>query len=274
MATMKEFTKIGLGSWMMESEPKSAVTALRAGLDEGANHIDTAEMYGSGRVEQIVGEAIYGRRDKVFITSKVLPSNAGYETTIQACERSLQNLRTDYVDLYLLHWREKRTPLGDTFKAFEKLKTDGKIRAWGVSNFDVPDMEEAVKIVGKPDEQAGRLVCDQVYYSIKERAAGVKLLPWCRKHKVRLVAYSPLGQGRLPEHRALTDIAADLKVTPAQVALAYLIHDENVIAIPKSSNAERTRENVRAMKIRLTDQQMERLSEAFPVNPRRSLPMV
>jgi diketogulonate reductase-like aldo/keto reductase len=263
MEVLAPFTQIGLGTWNMEKDAKNAVHALRAGLDAGSNHIDTAEMYGDGRAETIVGEAISGRRDKIFLVSKVLPSNAGYESTLKACEQSLSRLKTDYMDVYLLHWRG-RTPLAETFRAFEKLKSDGKIRAWGVSNFDVKDLEEAVKI-GKP-------VCNQVYYSIEERTVEARILPWCRAQGIRVVAYSPLGQGRLPEHKELEAIAAEVNATPAQVALSFLIHDKNVIAIPKSSDAERARENVGAMKISLTDQHLERLNAAFPLKARRGLP--
>lgn len=142
-----KFTTIGLGTWEMESDPQTAVAALRQGIKEGANHIDTAEMYGSGKVEEIVGEAVKGLRDQVYLVSKVLPSNAGYKSTLEACERSLKHLKTDYLDVYLLHWRENDTPLEETFRAFEKLKQEGKIRAWGVSNFGVNDMEKAVRLV-------------------------------------------------------------------------------------------------------------------------------
>src|ERR1044071_6858589 len=155
---LKSFSSIGLGTWNMERHPEASVRAIRAGIEEGANHIDTAEMYGDGRVEEIVGEAIKGIRDQVFLVSKVLPSHSAYKNVLAACEGSLKHLHVDYLDVYLLHWRDRRTPLEQTFRAFEKLKSDGKIRAWGVSNFNVKDMEEAVALVGE-----GKIVCNQVY---------------------------------------------------------------------------------------------------------------
>ena len=172
-STGRQVSVIGLGTWGMEKDGRPAIEALRRGMTEGADHIDTAEMYGSGRVEEIVGEAIQGLRERVFLTSKVLPSNASYEGTRKACERSLTKLGTDHLDLYLLHWRGT-IPLEETFRAFEKLHADGKILAFGVSNFDVKDMEEAVGIVG-PE----KISCNQVLYHLKERAIEFELLPWC-----------------------------------------------------------------------------------------------
>lgn len=263
------FTSIGLGTWNMEKNAQASIKAIHAGLEEGANHIDTAEMYGEGRVEEIVGEAIVGRRKNLYLVSKVLPSNSSYEKTVIACERSLKRLKTDYLDVYLLHWRQARTPLEETFRAFEKLKTDGKIKTWGVSNFDVKDMDDAVRLVGE-----GKIACNQVYYSIAERAAEEKLLPWCENKKIPLVAYSPLGQGKLPHHATLSEIAKELNATPSQVALAFLVQNKNVISIPKSSDVARTKENVQAMKIKLSPILMEKLNHAFPLKTRRSLPTV
>jgi diketogulonate reductase-like aldo/keto reductase len=270
MTEISKFTPIGLGTWMMENNPESSVRSLQAGLDAGANHIDTAEMYGSGRVEEIVGEALHGIRDKAYLVSKVLPSNAGYDTTIKACERSLKRLRTSYLDIYLLHWRDGRTPLEDTIRAFEKLKSDGKIRAWGVSNFDVDDMKEIVRLAGP-----GKVVCNQVYCSLQERAVEYALLPWCRDNGVALVAYSPLSQGRIKDTSGvLQKVAEELNVTPSQAALAFLIRNRDVIAIPKSSDLNRIRENVRSLKIQLSPDQIQRLDRAFPIRPRQSLPMI
>jgi diketogulonate reductase-like aldo/keto reductase len=192
-ATSMQWTPVGLGSWAMERDPKASITALQAGLDAGANHIDTAEMYGDGRAEEIVGEAVRGRRDKIFLVSKVLPSNASYDGTLAACHRSLTRLKTDHLDVYLLQWREHPTDHAETFRAFEKLKADGKISAWGVSNFDVDDMVEAVKVAGE-----GKIACNQVLYHLEERAIEPELIPWCDAHGVAITAYSPLGKAARP----------------------------------------------------------------------------
>lgn len=263
------WTKIGLGTWMMESDRKASIQALRAGIDEGANHIDTAEMYGDGRVEEIVGEAIAGRRDKIILVSKVLPANADYAGTLKACERSLKRLKTDHLDCYLLHWRERSTKIAETFRAFEKLIRQGKIRAWGVSNFDVKDLEETLKLVGEE-----KVACNQVLYHLNERAIETKLLPWCSTHGIPIMAYSPFGQGRMPKHPVLDEIAHDHEATPGQVVLSFLTYDRMVYAIPKSSDEKRARENVRAEKIKLTAAEIARISAAFPVKPRRGLPML
>src|SRR5262245_29882096 len=189
--TGRSLSAIGLGTWMMESDPRGSVAALRRGMEEGADHVDTAEMYGSGRVEEIVAEALDGLRDKVFVTSKVLPSHAGYDDALRACEASLKRLKTDRLDMYLLHWRED-TPLEETFKAFERLLEQGKILAYGVSNFSVADMEEAVRI-------APKIACDQVLYHLRERAIEFDLIPWCEARGITVVAYSPFFQGKLPK---------------------------------------------------------------------------
>ncbi len=267
--TGMRFSVLGLGTWEMEREGPAAVKALQRGIDEGANHIDTAEMYGSGRAEQIVGKAVKGRRESVFLVSKVLPSNATYEKTLEACERSLRNLGTEYLDVYLLHWRERRTPLEETFRAFDKLVQGGKIRAFGVSNFDVKDMEEAVQIAGP-----GNIACNQVLYHLHERAIEYDLLPWCVTRGIALVAYSPLGQGKLPANHALRDLALARNTTPSQVALAFLIRHPNVFAIPKSSHVEHVAENMRAGALQLTAKEIRHIEEAFPAQKRRSLPML
>src|SRR5580692_151024 len=184
---------IGQGTWNMERDNKSgAIAALRRGLDLGMTHVDTAEMYGSGKVEELVGEALAGRRQEAFLVSKVLPQNASYEGTLRACEKSLRRLRTDHLDSYLLHWPGSH-PLEDTIRAFEKLERDGKIRSWGVRNFDVSDLNEALEIAGP-----GRIACNQVLYHVDERAIEHAVLPWCRIHGVALVAYSPFGSGSFP----------------------------------------------------------------------------
>ena len=184
---------IGQGTWNLELAPRAdAIKALQRGIDLGMTHIDTAEMYGSGRAEALTGEAITGRRDKVFIVSKVLPSNASRKGTLAACERSLKQLKTDYLDCYLLHWRGSYA-LEDTFAAFEELKSAGKIRSWGVSNFDEDDLQEALGIAGK-----GKIACNQVLYHLRERAIEHAVIPWCEKNGVAVVAYSPFGQMASP----------------------------------------------------------------------------
>ena len=261
------FTRIGLGTWAMEQNPESSGKALRAGIEAGSNHIDTAEMYGSGEAEEIVGKAVRGMRDKVRIVSKVLPSNAGYEKTLSACERSLKRLGTDYIDVYLLHWRQKQTPLEETFRAFRKLKKDGKIRAWGVSNFGVADMEEAVRLAGD-----GEIACNQVLYYLEERAIEFDLIPWCRKRRVAVTAYSPFGHGGPIKSPILESIAKEHGATSAQIILAFLARDPNVFVIPKSSDAERARENARSMDVKLTEKDIRALDRAFPAVRRNDLP--
>lgn len=266
--TQKSVSVIGLGTWMMENDPQGSIEALRRGIAEGADHVDTAEMYGSGRVEEIVGEALEGLRDKIFLVSKVLPSNASYEGTLKACERSLRRLRTDRLDVYLLHWRET-TPLEETFRAFAKLQKDGKILHFGVSNFDVEDMEEALEMAGP-----GRIACNQVLYHLKERAIEHDVLPWCEERGIPVVAYSPLGQGKFPENPAIKKIANAHGATPAQVALSFLLRHKHVFAIPKSSNPFHVSENARAGGLKLTAQEIELIDEVFPARKKRSLPMI
>ena len=266
---------IGQGTWNLEhAERASAIATLRRGLDLGMTHIDTAEMYGDGAVESIVGEAIADRRDKVFLVSKVLPENASRRGTIAACERSLARLRTDRVDCYLLHWRGSH-PLAETFAAFEQLQRDGKIRSWGVSNFDVDDLDEARRIAGDSP-----LVCNQVLYHLKERAIEHRVLPWCERHDSALVAYSPFGHAGFPTAesrggRVLAEIAAAHRATPRQVALAFLVRQPAVFAIPKASHPERAAENAAAGDLRLTDDDLARIDAAFPLGAKpRELPML
>jgi diketogulonate reductase-like aldo/keto reductase len=240
--TRREVAVIGQGTWDSEKDRASAVAALRWGLDLGMTHIDTAEMYGSGAAEELVAEAIVGRRDEVFLVSKVLPQNASRSGTVAACERSLARLQTDRLDCYLLHWRGAY-PLEDTIVAFEQLQRAGKILAWGVSNFDVPDLEEAWQIAGR-----GRLVCNQVLYHLQERAIEHTVLPWCEEHGVAVVAYSPFGHGHFPGPRTkggrvLQEIAAAHDATPRQVALRFLVRRPSVFAIPKASTPEHAAEN-------------------------------
>jgi diketogulonate reductase-like aldo/keto reductase len=258
-STKRAVPVIGQGTWNMDDVDRDiAIRALRAGLDLGMTHIDTAEMYGT---EQLVGEAIAGRRNEVFVVSKVLPEHASRTGTIAACEKSLKRLTTDRLDCYLLHWRG-RFALADTFAAFEQLVGDGKILSWGVSNFDVSDLEEAWNI-------APHFACNQVLYNIAERAAEHAVLPWCEKHGVAVVAYSPFGHGRFPSERTkggrvLHEIAAAHKATPRQIALAFLLRNKSVFAIPKASNPDHAAENAAAGDLRLTASEIERIDEAFP----------
>jgi len=269
--TNREVAVIGQGTWNIDSSGRaSAIAALRRGLDLGMTHIDTAEMYGIA--EEVVAEAIAGRRQEVFLVSKVLPHNASRTGTLAACERSLARLQTDRLDCYLLHWRGDY-PLEDTIAAFEQLQKEGKILSWGVSNFDVSDLEEAWSIAGK-----GRLVCNQVLYHLQERAIEHAVLPWCEEHGVAVVAYSPFGSGKFPgPHtkggRLLQEIAAIHNATVRQVALRFLVRRPSLLTIPKASNPEHAAENAGAGDLRLTEGELTRIDEAFPLGPRpRVLP--
>jgi len=263
---------IGQGTWYIdEGHRPTAVSALRRGLDLGMTHIDTAEMYGDA--EAVVGEAIAGRRDEVFLVSKVLPSNASRAGTLAACERSLARLRTDRLDCYLLHWPGSH-PLEETFAAFERLREQGKILSWGVSNFDVPDLEAAWAAGGE-----GRIACNQILYHLEERAIEHAVLPWCEAHGVATVAYSPFGHGRFPGPRSpggrvLEEIAAAHGATARQVALRFLIRRPSSFAIPKASTPGHAADNAGASTLRLTDSDLARIDSAFPPGPPRRLPML
>jgi diketogulonate reductase-like aldo/keto reductase len=225
--------------------------------------IDTAEMYGEGGAEEIVGKAIEGRRDEVFLVSKVYPHNASSKGTIQACERSLKRMKTDRIDLYLLHWRGEY-PLAETVAAFESLRAAGKIGAWGVSNFDLDDMEELLAI-----PNGANVAANQVLYNLGRRGIEYDLLPWCQERKIPIMAYSPIEQGRLAHHPDLIHIAKTYQATPAQVALAFLLERDGVIAIPKTSNAQRVAENREAVSLDITDEDWATLDAAFPPPPRK-----
>ncbi len=264
---------VGQGTWDAEAGDRpAAVAALRVGLDRGMTHIDTAEMYGSGAAEELVAEAIAGRRDEVFLVSKVLPENASRTGTMAACERSLARLKTDRLDCYLLHWRG-RHPLGETFAAFEDLERAGKVLSWGVSNFDEADLAEAVSIVGE-----GRVACNQVLYHLRERAIEHAVLPWCEQHGVAVVAYSPFGHGDFPGSdtpggRLLVQIAAVHATTARAVALRFLLRHPTVFAIPKASNPEHAADNAEAGDLRLSDVELRLIDRAFPRGPKpRTLP--
>jgi diketogulonate reductase-like aldo/keto reductase len=266
---------LGQGTWQLEGDDRAgAIRSLRVGLDLGLTHVDTAELYGYGEVEELVAEALAGRRDEVFLVSKVMPNNATYEGTLKACERSLGKLKTDHLDCYLLHWPGPH-PLEETLRAFERLRTDGKIRAWGVSNFDVDDLEEVLSLVGP-----GKLACNQVLYHLRERYIEHRLLPWCERHGVALVGYSPFGSGDFPEPgspdgRVLEEVARAYGATPRQVALKFLTRRAPLFAIPKASHPDHTRDNAAAAGLRLSAADLARLDAAFPLGPvKRDLPVV
>ena len=264
---------IGQGTWYIDrGHRKTAVDALRRGLDLGMTHIDTAEMYGDA--ELVVAEAVAGRRDEVFLVSKVLPSNASRRGTVTACERSLARLKTDRLDCYLLHWRGSY-PLAETVAAFEQLVAAGKIRSWGVSNFDADDLDEMLSVSGK-----GRIACNQVLYHLQERAIEHAVIPWCQRHGVAVVAYSPFGHNEFPSPRSkagevLQKIAEAHGASPRQIALSFLTRDPHVFAIPKASTPEHAADNAAAGKVTLSESEIAALDKAFPRGPKpRGLPML
>lgn len=264
-----EIPTLGFGTWMMgetKSEAEAEVDAVRLALDLGMTVIDTAEMYGDGAAERIVGEALKVRREDAFLVSKVLPWNASYDGTIKACHASLDRLGTDHLDLYLLHWRGEH-PLEDTVAAMEELKIAGRIRAWGVSNFDIDDMEELFSVA-----DGGHCAVNQVLYNISRRGIEFDLLPWCQEHHIPVMAYSPIEQGRILQHPELIHIAKAYQATPAQVALAFLLDREGVIPIPKTSNLRRLQENREAVDLDISDEDWARLDAAFPP-PSRKVPL-
>jgi len=264
---------IGQGTWQLEHHHRSqVVAALGRGLEVGLTHVDTAEMYGDGSVEEMVGEAIEGRRDEVFLVSKVLPSNASRRGTVTACERSLRRLRTDRLDCYLLHWPSSEHPLEDTIAAFEDLQRSGAIRSYGVSNFDEDLLRKAVAIAGR-----GKIACDQVLYHLEERHAEAGLVPLCEELGIAFVGYSPFGSGSFPAPqsrggKALAEIARAHGATPRQVALAFLTRRPSLFTIPRSSRVEHTEENAGALKLKLSEAELARIDAAFPVRRRRELP--
>lgn len=251
---------LGMGTWRMGENHKhhqAEVKALRHGLDLGMTLIDTAEMYGEGGAEAVIAEVMAHRRSEIFLVSKVYPHNATRQGVIKACERSLTRLKTDYLNLYLLHWRGS-VPLSETFSAFETLKQQGKIRDYGVSNFDVADMEEGWAITGSA------ITTNQVLYNLMRRGIEWDLLPWCRHRGIPIMAYSPVEQGRLLHRKPLQTIAQQHGVTPAQVAIAWLLHQENVIAIPKASSLSHIDQNYAALNLQLTSEDLQALDAAFP----------
>jgi diketogulonate reductase-like aldo/keto reductase len=260
---------LGLGTWGMgekRARRPDEVSALRLGLELGMTLIDTAEMYGEGGAEEVVGEAIAGRRDEVFLVSKLYPENATRMGTPAACERSLKRLGTDRLDLYLLHWRGE-VPLAETIDAFAALQRAGKIRHYGVSNFDRPDLEE---LWSEPGGAAS--AANQVLYNLTRRGIEWDLLPRCRERGVAIMAYSPIEQGRLLRKRALVELAARRGASPAQVALAWVLHQDGVAAIPKAAASDHVRENRAALDLELTREDLAALDRAFPP-PRRAKPL-
>jgi diketogulonate reductase-like aldo/keto reductase len=265
----EKVSALGQGTWRMGEDArrrKDEVAALRAGVDLGMTLLDTAEMYADGEAEVVTAEAIAGRRDEVFIVSKVLPENATRRGTIAACDRSLKRLATDRIDLYLLHWRGS-PPLRGTLEAFDELMRAGKIRAWGVSNFDLSDMKELWGLPGGKD-----CATNQVLYNLSRRGIEHDLTPWCSRQRVPIMAYSPVEQGRLLRHRELQAIAQRHKATPAQVALAWVLRHDGVIAIPKAGSVAHVKENFGALDVRLTAEDFAALDRAFPP-PRGAKPL-
>jgi diketogulonate reductase-like aldo/keto reductase len=264
---------IGQGTWYIDrGDRKRAVAALCRGVDLGMTHIDTAEMYGDA--ELVIADVIAGRRDDIFLVSKVLPSNASRRGTIAACERSLQRLKTDRLDCYLLHWRGS-FPLAETVAAFEELISAGKIRSWGVSNFDADDLDEMLAVAGE-----GRMACNQVLYHLRERTIEHAVIPWCEAHGLAVVAYSPFGHDEFPSPRSkagelLQTIAEAHDASPRQVALGFLTRVPSVFAIPMASTPEHAADNAAAGEQKLSDNELTTLDKAFPRGPRpRSLPML
>jgi diketogulonate reductase-like aldo/keto reductase len=256
---------LGQGTWMMgeqRAKRRDEIDALRAGLDLGLTLVDTAEMYGDGAAEELIAEAIAGRRDEVFLVSKAYPQNASAERLPLACERSLKRLATDRLDLYLLHWRGN-LPLGETVEAMQTLQRAGKIRHWGVSNLDTDDMDELV------DSGGAGCVTDQVLYNLTRRGPEFDLLPWLGRHRMTAMAYSPVEQSRLLTHAGLGLVARRLGATPAQVALAWLLRRPDVIVIPKAGSRAHVEQNRKALDIVLSANDLAELDRAFPPPKRK-----
>ena len=265
----EQIPALGQGTWRMAENPAARheeLRTLRLGLDLGLTLIDTAEMYGDGAAEELVAEAIDGRRDEVFLVTKVLPANATQHGTKEACRRSLKRLRTDRIDLFLLHWRGQ-LPLGPTVDAFRELEQAGVIRHWGVSNFDALDLAELITVAGGDGVET-----DQVLYNLSHRQAEFELLPWSRDRGMPLMAYSPVDRGALVEDEVVVDIAEKHDATPAQIALAWVLRHDDVCAIPKASIHEHMRENAGAADLRLDLDDLKLLDEEFPP-PAKAAPL-
>jgi diketogulonate reductase-like aldo/keto reductase len=265
---------LGQGTWRMGENTrahKDEIAALRLGIELGMTLIDTAEMYGEGGAEKVVADAIEGQRDRVFVVTKVYPHNASRTELPKACERSLKRLRIDTIDLYLLHWRERSTRLAETVEAFEKLRAAGKIKRWGVSNFDVDDIKELLDI-----ENGFECSANQVLYNLENREIESGLLQWSQKHEIPIMAYSPVGHGRgLLENATLKKIAKRHDATLSEIALAWVLRQPLVIAIPKASKEKHVRDNARSIEIKLTGEDLADLDQEFPPpKSRKSLPML
>ena len=260
---------LGQGTWGMGEGLSPAdieADSLRAGLDLGLKLIDTAEMYGNGGSERVVGKALAGRRDDAFVVSKVLPSHASRKGTIEACERSLKNLKIEKIDLYLLHWQSS-VPLSETVEALEKLVTQGKIGAWGVSNFDTALMQNLAQIAPK-----GHIATNQILYNLSRRGPEFDLIPWCEDHNIPVMAYAPIEQGRIMKNHDLLDLAGKLNVAPSVLALAWVIRNRLMIAIPKTSSIKHLRENTKALDLTLDHDVLQRLDKIF-LPPIRKQPL-
>ena len=265
----EQVPQLGMGTWRMgENRARRAdeIRALKVGLDLGLTLVDTAEMYGDGGAEEVVAEAIAGRRDEVFLVSKVLPHNASRSGTVKACAASLKRLKTDRIDLYLLHWRGSH-PLADTVAALEQLRDEGRIRYWGVSNFDVEDM---IELQGLPP--AGHCAANQVLYNLDQRGIEFKLLPMCVEQHSAVMAYSPLGQGDLIDNAAVGALAKRRGVSPAAVLIAWTIRQPGVISIPKTASPDRMRDNATALDLSLTPDELKELDKSF-APPKRKTPL-
>ncbi len=261
-----EVPVLGIGTWQMErDDPASAVAAIKRAIERGMTHVDTAEMYGNGRVESLVADAIAGQRDRIFLTSKVLPKNASYEGVLRACEDSLRRLRVDHLDLYLLHWAGPH-PLADTIRAFEQLREQGKIRHWGVSNFDDVELAEAIALA------PGKVACNQVLYHLGQRDIEHHVIPLCNQHGVAPVGYSPFGSRGRFVAKPLEALAKERGATPRQLALAYL--SRNAFAIPKSSNPAHVDELAGADALTLDAAEIQVIEAAFPLGPWKGLPSI
>lgn len=266
-AAGREVPRIGQGTWHLESDAENdAIAALQRGLDLGLTHVDTAELYGSGRVETLVGKAIVGRREQVYLVSKVMPSNASRHGTMKACERSLKALGTDHLDCYLLHWPGSH-PLEGTIEAFERLREQGKLLSWGVSNFDDGELQSALDIAGP-----GKIVCNQVLYNLEERGIEHAVLPFCERHGIAVVGYTPFGTRGLPAGKGgqlLTELATRHGATQRQIILGFLTRRPSLFAIPKSSQVQHTEENAGALPLALSAEDERALEAAFPLGRRR-----
>ena len=267
----REIPILGQGTWRMgenSSQRQNEIDALKLGIDLGMTLIDTAEMYGEGGAEKIVAEAIAGRREEIYLVSKFYPYNASYDDLIAACDRSLARLKTDYLDLYLLHWRGS-VPLSETLLGLQYLKQAGKILDYGVSNFDTDDMLEAESVLGGKE-----IVTNQVLYNLKRRGIEWDLLPWCKQRNIPIMAYSPVEQKAFIGDRKLDSLAAKYNVSSTQIALSWLLHQDNVISIPKAVNPEHVRENRAALDLKLTEEDLQSLDRAFkPPSRKMSLAM-